>query len=204
MQLLHLLSTVWSIAAVVIPFCHLCWSCLAPLSSSSSALLPRSPPAPMATAYLQRTFSLTSRKRGCHLITDEVLTNLSSDLSQLSVGLLHLFIQHTSASLTLNENYDAAVRADMEDALNRVAPEDAGYRHDDEGPDDMPAHVKASLVGSSVMVPITDGKLALGTWQGVWLCEHRDRGGSRRVVATMHGQLKGASTTSGDGKRERR
>jgi secondary thiamine-phosphate synthase enzyme len=155
----------------------------------------------MAT-YLQRTFSLSPRKRGCHLITDDVLTHISSDVSQLSIGLLHLFIQHTSASLTLNENYDPTVRADMEDALNRLAPESASYRHDDEGADDMPAHIKHSLLGSSVSVPISEGKLALGTWQGVWLCEHRDRGGSRRLVATMHGQLRqsGGSTERKDRK----
>ena len=141
------------------------------------------------TQYLQRSFSLTSRKRGCHLITDELLSQIQPDLSTFTVGLVHIFIQHTSASLTLNENADSDVRHDMEAQLNRLVPADQPYRHDAEGPDDMPAHVKASLMDSSVTVPIRNGRLALGTWQGVWLCEHRDHGGSRKVVVTMHGAV---------------
>ena len=152
----------------------------------------------MTSSYRQHLFSLRARSRGCHLITNEVVDAINPLLSAFSVGLLHLFVQHTSASLTINENYSRDVPLDMEDALGRLAPETAAYRHDDEGPDDMPAHVKATLVGSSVTIPITDGRLALGTWQGVWLCEHRDRGGSRHLVATVHGQLKAP-----DARRER-
>ena len=157
----------------------------------------------MTTTYLQRSFSLAPRKRGCHLITSDVVRQLQHELGSFSVGLCVLFIQHTSASLTLNENADSTVRSDMEDALNRLAPVSSSYRHDAEGDDDMPAHIKASVLGSSVTIPITDGQLALGTWQGVWLCEHRDRGGSRSFVATLHGLSRGGGgggSRHGDGK----
>ena len=110
------------------------------------------------------------------------------DLNEVKVGLLHIFIQHTSASLTINENADADVRQDMESSLNALAPEDFPYVHTMEGPDDMPAHVKASLMGSGVSIPIAGGKLALGVWQGIYLCEHRNRGGSRRLVLTLQGE----------------
>ena len=110
------------------------------------------------------------------------------ELAQIRTGLLHVFIQHTSASLTINENADADVRTDLESSLNALAPEDAPYVHTLEGPDDMPAHVKASLMGSSVSIPIASGKLLLGTWQGIYLCEHRNRGGSRNVVLTLWGE----------------
>ena len=153
--------------------------------SSDSA----SSPSAMTTQYLQRTFSLTARKRGCHLVTDELLSHIQPDLASFSVGLAHLFIQHTSASLTINENADSDVRLDMEAQLNRLVPSDQHFRHDAEGDDDMPAHVKASLMDSGVTLPIRNGRLALGTWQGVWLCEHRDHGGSRHVVVTMHGAV---------------
>jgi len=146
------------------------------------------------TTYLQRTFSLTSRSRGCHLITDEVLTHLSSDLNTFSIGLLNLFLLHTSASLTINENYDKDVPRDMEEQLNRMVKENERWRHDTEGKDDMPAHVKSSLFGVSLTIPITDGRLALGTWQGIWFCEHRNNGGQRQVVATMHGVKKETNT----------
>lgn len=110
------------------------------------------------------------------------------ELADLRVGLLHLFIQHTSASLTLNENADPDVRRDMEMALSRLVPEDWPYRHDAEGPDDMPAHVKSTLLGSSLSIPVTDGKLALGTWQGIYLGEHRDAATARTCVVTLYGE----------------
>eukprot|EP01129_Flabellula_baltica_P011099 TRINITY_DN4787_c0_g1_i1.p1 TRINITY_DN4787_c0_g1~~TRINITY_DN4787_c0_g1_i1.p1 ORF type:complete len:125 (+),score=23.55 TRINITY_DN4787_c0_g1_i1:61-435(+) len=121
-----------------------------------------------------------------HLITSEVRSQVP-EISEIRIGLAHLFIQHTSASLTVNESWDSDVRRDMEDALNRIAPENAPYLHSAEGPDDMPAHIKASLMGSSVSIPITNGELNMGTWQGIWLCEHRDRGSPRRIVVTIQG-----------------
>ena len=136
--------------------------------------------------WIQKQISLASRARGCHLVTREVLQQFP-ELAQFRVGILHVFIQHTSASLTINENADADVRRDLESSLNAIAPEDFPYVHTLEGPDDMPAHVKASLMGSSVSIPIAEGKLLLGTWQGIYLCEHRDRGGSRSLVLTAWG-----------------
>lgn len=138
-------------------------------------------------AWLQRQLRLPAYPRGFHLVTDQVLSALP-ELSRMKVGLLHVFIQHTSASLTINENADPDVPADLESSLNRVAPEQFPYRHTVEGPDDMPAHVKAALLGSSVWVPVSNGRLDLGTWQGIYLCEHRNRGGSRRLVLTLHGE----------------
>ena len=138
-------------------------------------------------SWLQRQLDLPPRPRGCHLMTREILAALP-ELARIEIGLLHVFIQHTSASLTINENADADVRQDMESSLNALAPEDFPYVHTLEGPDDMPAHVKASLMGSSVSIPIASGKLALGVWQGIYLCEHRNRGGSRRLVLTLHGE----------------
>jgi secondary thiamine-phosphate synthase enzyme len=138
-------------------------------------------------SWFQRTISLPRQSRGFHLITDHILRALP-ELANLKAGLLHVFIQHTSASLTINENADADVRTDMEMAVNHLAPENLAYVHTIEGPDDMPAHVKASLMGSSVSIPVTDGRLALGTWQGVYLCEHRNRGGSRSLVLTLWGE----------------
>ncbi len=138
--------------------------------------------------WIQRQFSLSARRRGFHLITSEVLAKLP-EIADLKVGILHLFIQHTSASLTINENADPDVRTDMETVFNHLAPERGlPLVHTIEGPDDMPAHVKASLLGTSVSIPIADGLLALGTWQGIYLCEHRNQGGSRRMVATIHGE----------------
>lgn len=138
--------------------------------------------------WRQKTVKVKAKSRGCHLVTDEIVRDIREELRQYSVGLAHFFIKHTSASLTLNENYDSDVQKDMEDALNRLAPESGvRYRHTMEGKDDMPAHIKASLFGSSVSIPITDGQLNLGTWQGIWLCEHRDRGGSRSIVVTLQG-----------------
>jgi secondary thiamine-phosphate synthase enzyme len=126
--------------------------------------------------------------RGFHLITSQIVDAIP-ELPRISVGLLHVFIQHTSASLTINENADPDVCVDMETALNLIASEDFPYIHTLEGPDDMPAHVKSSLLGSSVSVPICDGRLQLGTWQGIYLCEHRDRGGPRRLVLTLQGEV---------------
>ena len=130
---------------------------------------------------------LTARKRGFHLITTEVVDGLP-DLAEYECGLLHVFIQHTSASLSINENADPDVRPDMETAINLIAPENMPFRHTCEGPDDMPAHVKAALIGNSLTIPISNGQLALGTWQGVYLCEHRNAGGQRRLVLTINGK----------------
>ena len=111
------------------------------------------------------------------------------ELADVSVGLLHVFIQHTSASLTINENADPTVRVDFEEVFSRLVPENQPYyKHNDEGPDDLPAHIKSSLLGPSLTIPVTDGRLALGTWQGIYLCEHRDYGGSRRLVLTLQGE----------------
>ncbi len=138
--------------------------------------------------WIQKTIHLNARKRGFHLITDEIEQQIC-EMNSLSVGLLHLFIQHTSASLTLNENADPTVRSDMESHFNKFVPERAPYyKHTYEGDDDMPAHIKASTLGNSVTIPITNGRLALGTWQGIYLGEHRDYGGSRTVVATIQGE----------------
>ena len=138
--------------------------------------------------WLQRTITLTARGRGFHLITDEILSQLP-ELRTINVGVAHLFIQHTSASLALNENVEPEVRADLEAHFNVLVPEnEAHYTHTDEGPDDMPAHIKAVLIGSSLTVPITDGRLNLGTWQGIYLCEHRNRARGRRVVVTVWGE----------------
>lgn len=137
-------------------------------------------------AWLQRIIRLKARRRGFHLVTDEVLQALP-ELAQIGVGQLHLFLQHSSASLTLNENADPSVRRDMEGAFNRLAPEDhPDYTHTYEGSDDMPAHIKSSLNGVSLLLPIGGGELLLGTWQGIWLGEHRDHAGARTVVATLH------------------
>jgi secondary thiamine-phosphate synthase enzyme len=136
---------------------------------------------------MQRQIDLAARSRGCHLITRDVVAALP-ELKAFHVGLLHVFIRHTSASLTINENADADVRTDLESSLNALAPEDFPYVHTLEGPDDMPAHVKASLMGSSVSIPVADGQLLLGTWQGIYLCEHRNRGGSRSLVLTLWGE----------------
>ena len=137
--------------------------------------------------WKQELISVGPHGRGFHLITNEVLAALPK-LAETRVGILHLFIQHTSASLSINENADPDVPLDMETALSAIVPEDFPFLHTCEGPDDMPAHVKSSLLGSSLSIPIADGRLALGTWQGVYLCEHRNRGGTRRIVATIWGE----------------
>jgi secondary thiamine-phosphate synthase enzyme len=138
--------------------------------------------------WVQRELALRAYPRGFHLVTREVLSALP-EIGELRVGLLHLLIQHTSASLTLNENASPDVRRDFEAWSNAAVPEDAPFwTHTVEGPDDMPAHVKASLMGPSLTLPIRDGRPALGTWQGIYLCEHRDHGGRRRIVATAYGE----------------
>jgi secondary thiamine-phosphate synthase enzyme len=138
--------------------------------------------------WLQREIVLDPRPRGFHLVTREVLGGLP-ELGEVAVGLLHVLIRHTSASLTLNENASPDVRRDFAAFFDAAVPEDAPYwTHTAEGPDDMPAHVKASLLGPSLTLPVARGRLALGTWQGIYLCEHRDRGGPRSLVATLQGE----------------
>ena len=135
----------------------------------------------------QKTITLAARSRGFHLITAEII-GAFPEIQEVRVGLLHLFLRHTSASLTINENADPDVRIDLESSMNAIAPEDFPYVHTCEGPDDMPAHVKASLLGPSLTIPITHGRLALGTWQGIYLAEHRDRAGGRSIVLTLQGE----------------
>ena len=138
-------------------------------------------------AWYQNTIRLPAFPRGFHQITEQVEAGLSS-LTTVDVGLLHVFIRHTSASLTINENADPDVPIDMERSLNAIVPESFPYRHTCEGPDDMPAHVKASMMGSSVQIPVSRGRLMLGTWQGIYLCEHRNRASGRELVLTLSGQ----------------
>ena len=138
--------------------------------------------------WFQEQVSLPPFPRGLHLITEQILAEMPR-IESIRQGLLHIFIMHTSASLTINENADPDVPRDMETSLNTIAPEDFPYRHTIEGPDDMPAHVKASLMGSSVTVPVHNGRLCLGTWQGIYLCEHRDHGGRRKLWLTLQGEL---------------
>ncbi len=141
--------------------------------------------------WFQQRITLAPRRRGFHLITDELIQQLPQ-LTQIEIGLCQLFVQHTSASLSINENADPSVRADMERHLNQMVPERAPYfEHTYEGDDDMPAHIKSSLLGSSVTLPISAGRLALGTWQGIYLGEHRDHGGSRHIIATLQGLGRG-------------
>ena len=138
--------------------------------------------------WLQREIELRRRERGFHLVTDEVLEAVP-EIADVSVGLAHLHVLHTSASLTLNENASPDVRRDFESWFSEAVSEDAAYwTHTLEGPDDMPSHVKSSLLGAALSLPIRDGRLALGTWQGIYLCEHRDAGGARTVLATLWGE----------------
>jgi secondary thiamine-phosphate synthase enzyme len=139
-----------------------------------------------AVTWAQREITLRPRPRGFHLVTDEVHAGVP-ELRELRVGLAHLFLRHTSASLTLNENASPDVRRDFETWFSAAVPEDFAWTHTLEGPDDMPAHVKAALLGPSLTLPVAGGRLALGTWQGVYLCEHRDRGGPRSLLVTLHG-----------------
>ncbi len=138
-------------------------------------------------AWFQKQLTLPAKPRGCHIVTDQVLDGFP-EIEQIEVGLLHVFLMHTSAGLTINENADPDVPRDMESSLNAIAPEDFPYRHTCEGPDDMPAHVKSSLLGCSLTIPVQDGRLCLGTWQGIYLCEHRNHGGRRRLMLTLQGQ----------------
>jgi secondary thiamine-phosphate synthase enzyme len=137
--------------------------------------------------WTQRKLVLPARSRGFHPITREIVAALP-ELQQIETGLLHVFLQHTSASLTINENADPDVPADLESSFSSIAPEDFPYRHVAEGPDDMPAHVKCALLGSSLTVPVSQGALCLGTWQGIYLCEHRRQGGRRTLVLTLRGE----------------
>ena len=137
--------------------------------------------------WIQKEIRLKPRARGFHLVTDEIVQQLP-ELSTVKIGLLNILIKHTSAALTLNENADPTVRKDFESFFNRAVPEDGSYLHDDEGSDDMPAHLKASLLGASLTIPITAGRLNLGTWQGIYLCEHRNHGGARSLVLTLQGE----------------
>jgi secondary thiamine-phosphate synthase enzyme len=139
-------------------------------------------------SYFQKELSLKEKSRGFHLITNEIISAVP-ELKRITTGVLHIFIKHTSASLTINENYDPDVRKDFESHFNVLVKEDAPYYvHTIEGPDDMPAHLKASILGNSLSIPITNGTLNLGTWQGIYLCEHRNRGGSRRLILTISGE----------------
>jgi secondary thiamine-phosphate synthase enzyme len=139
----------------------------------------------------QTEIRLEARPRGFHLVTDEVVSGVPQ-IGEVAVGLLHLLIRHTSASLALNENASPDVRRDFETWISRAVPEDAGYwTHTSEGSDDMPAHIKAALLGPTLTLPVRDGELALGTWQGIYLCEHRDSGGPRSLVATLMGEAGG-------------
>lgn len=138
--------------------------------------------------WIQKEITLEPRPRGFHLITQDIERAIA-DCGGIQVGLLNLFIQHTSASLTINENADPTVRADFERYFSRAVPEDEPYyQHTLEGSDDLPAHLKSSIIGPSVQIPVTKGRLNLGTWQGIYLCEHRNHGGSRRVVITLQGE----------------
>jgi len=138
--------------------------------------------------WIQRQIRLRARSRGFHLVTEEVICELP-EIGRINTGLLHIFIQHTSASLTINENADPSVRVDFESIFNQLVPEGQSYyEHVDEGPDDMPAHVKASMLGSSITIPVNNGLLGLGTWQGIYLGEHRNYGGQRRLLLTLNGE----------------
>ncbi|CAL5039547.1 unnamed protein product [Urochloa decumbens] len=154
--------------------------------ASSSA-----PPAAatQAAKWAQTTVVLPAQRRGCHLITPQIVNEIKDDLPEFKCGMAHLFLQHTSASLTINEKYDPNVRADTETFLSRTVPEgpSAPWTHTMEGPDDMPAHIKSSMFGSSLTIPITNGRLNMGYWQGIWLCEHRDHATPRQIVITLNG-----------------
>lgn len=137
--------------------------------------------------FFQKELQISPKKRGFHLITNEIVTAIS-EIKYISIGQLNVFIKHTSAGLTINENADASVRTDFESHFNKMVPENMTYyMHTYEGPDDMPAHIKASLLGSSVQIPISKGQLNMGIWQGIYLCEHRDNGGTRNLVLTAFG-----------------
>ena len=137
--------------------------------------------------WYQKEIIITDKNRGFHLITDEIIKNFS-ELNNISIGLLHLFIKHTSASLTLNENYSQLVRNDFETHFNKMVPEGPQhYTHIEEGPDDMPAHIKSSILGNTLIIPVKNGNLKLGNWQGIYLCEHRNNCNKRKIVLTLQG-----------------
>jgi secondary thiamine-phosphate synthase enzyme len=173
------------------------WRSLVAHSAGGRAVAGSNPVSPISfegsrailwAVWLQRKLRLSARSRGFHLVTEEVIEALP-ELREVSVGLVHLLIQHTSASLALNEDASPDVRRDFESWFNRAVPEGAPYwTHTLEGEDDMPAHVKAALLGPSLTLPVSDGRLALGTWQGIYLCEHRENGGSRSLIATVWGE----------------
>lgn len=138
--------------------------------------------------WLQKEIQLQARRRGFHLITRDI-HNAMPELADINIGMANIFILHTSAALTINENADPTVRQDFESFFNRAVPENQTYYlHTDEGPDDLPAHLKSSLLGNSLNIPISEGRLALGTWQGIYLCEHRNHGGNRRLIITLNGE----------------
>lgn len=147
--------------------------------------------------WYQKEMSITAPSRGCHLITSDIVTSIQTELSSIQIGMVNIFVQHTSASITINENADPDVRRDLEVALNKIVPaswnHDGTFRHTMEGDDDMPGHVKTTLIGPSLNIPIRNGRLALGTWQGIYLNEHRDQGGwggghTRNLIITLQGQ----------------
>ena len=141
-------------------------------------------------SWYQKEISLDSSSRGFHLITEEVVSQLP-ELNKIKTGLMHILIKHTSASITLNENYDPDVRSDMEKYFSKTIKEnEPWYDHNSEGPDDMPAHIKSTLIGNSLTIPITNGHLNLGTWQGIYLCEHCNNGDSRKIIVTIFGEEK--------------
>ena len=156
-------------------------------NNTSLSTFPRNNQSKKMKLY-QKEITISAKKRGFHLITREILNGVP-EISKISKGIMHVFIQHTSASLTINENADPDVRADMETHFNKIAPENAPYYvHTTEGSDDMPAHIKSVILGSSVTIPVTDGHLNLGIWQGIYLCEHRNYGGRRKLVVTIWGE----------------
>ena len=139
-------------------------------------------------SWYQKEITLKPRTRGFHLVTDEILDHLA-EIREIKIGIVYFLIKHTSASITLNENYDPDVRSDMNKYFNKAVKENEPYYdHNSEGADDMPAHIKATIIGNSLTIPITNGKLNLGTWQGIYLCEHRNHGGSRKIVVTIFGE----------------
>jgi len=141
-------------------------------------------------SWTQKEIVLKPRVRGFHLVTDEIMEQLP-EIKKIRIGIAYFLIKHTSASITINENYDPDVRSDMNKYFDRSVKEnESWYEHTSEGPDDMPAHIKSTIIGTSLTIPITNGKLNLGTWQGIYLCEHRNHGGSRKIVATITGEEK--------------
>ena len=142
-------------------------------------------------ACIQKTVHLGSRKKGCYIITDDILNEISKDLKQITCGNVNLFLMHTSAAITVLESYDPSVMKDLSNSLDRIAPEGNFYLHTDEGPDDAPSHIKCALIGPSITIPVTDGKLNMGTWQGIILCEFRTAMKSRDILVTISGMKEG-------------